>query len=80
MEIKLLFDELKAIENQAILAKAKCNKELTKMRVRIEQCGARVWKQLSKLAVALPYSDPREICIKSYLIRFVSARGFQIYR
>jgi len=34
----------------------------------------------NKCAAALPYSDPREICIESYLIRFVSARGFQIYR
>jgi len=35
---------------------------------------------LKDYRVALPYSDPREICIESYLIRFVSARGFQIYR
>jgi len=32
------------------------------------------------LMVALPYSDPREICIETHLTLFASARGFQIYR
>ncbi len=36
-------------------------------------------KNYIKKLAALPYSDPREICIESYFIRFVLARGFQIY-
>jgi len=38
------------------------------------------WVDTELWRAALAYSDPREICIESYLIRFVSAKGFQIYR